>query len=204
VSKFATCVDCGQLWDTEAPHDHDCPGSPDDRLDDLAEDLGTLRDRVVRLEEQLHEGECRGFTLVGMCDQPRGHEGPCNGRTPYPSITSPPPTKEPTFTLTQVLQMLTNVDTDVTCGGCVSLAMTGFGGYAHKEGCKNAPSEPVIMSLTSKAPGEPAQHTEWVLTDKARCPKRESRGIQCELPAGHEGLCACPEALDNWNKRRAI
>lgn len=51
MSKFATCGVCGQLWDTEAPHDHDCPGSTDDRLDDLAEDLGTLRDRVVRLEQ---------------------------------------------------------------------------------------------------------------------------------------------------------
>lgn len=159
MSKFATCGVCGKLWDTEAPHDHDCPGSTDDRLDNLAEDLGTLRDRIERLEEQLS--------------------------TP----------KEPTFTLTQVLQVLTNVGTDVTCGGCVSLAMTGFGGYAHKEGCKNAPSEPVIMSLTDKAPGEPAQHTEWVLTEKALCPKRDIGGIRCELPAGHEGLCACPEAL---------
>jgi len=150
VSKFATCGVCGQLWDTEAPHDHDCPGSTDDRLDDLTEDLGTLRDRVVRLEER----------------------------------TSP---KEPTFTLAQVLQVLTNVGIDVTCGGCVSLAMTGFGGYAHMQGCKNTPPEPVIMSLT----------------DKARCPNRDGVGIRCELPAGHEGLCACPEALETWKKRRA-
>jgi len=153
VSKYKTCSDCGQFWDTEAPHGHDCPGSPGDRLDDVVEDLRTLNVRLVRLEERLDGEKADG----------------------------------PTFTLPQVLQVLTNVGIDVTCGGCVSLAMTGFGGYAHKEGCENAPSEPVIMSLT----------------DKARCPKRDSGGIQCELPAGHEGLCACPEALDKWKKRRA-
>lgn len=31
-----------------------------------------------------------------------------------------------------------------------------------------------------------------------RCTERESGGLQCELPANHEGKHACPEALRRW------
>lgn len=36
-----------------------------------------------------------------------------------------------TFTLEQVHAMLQNVGVDTTCGACMSIAHTGFGGYAH-------------------------------------------------------------------------
>jgi hypothetical protein len=36
----------------------------------------------------------------------------------------------------------------------------------------------------------------------ARCTERESGGVQCELPAGHLGGHACPEALARYRRVR--
>lgn len=36
-----------------------------------------------------------------------------------------------------------------------------------------------------------------------RCPQRESGGVRCEMPWGHEGACACPEALARATPKRS-
>ena len=37
-----------------------------------------------------------------------------------------------------------------------------------------------------------------------RCLAKESGGVRCELPEGHEGDHACPDALAAYLKREAI
>lgn len=51
MSGTRTCTDCGESY-----HDggtHDCPGSPDDRICSLEQDVAQLEERVAKLETLL-------------------------------------------------------------------------------------------------------------------------------------------------------
>lgn len=55
--KYVACKDCGETIDTEAPHDHECAGSPADRISALEERITSLEEESELIRSRLDDLE---------------------------------------------------------------------------------------------------------------------------------------------------